>query len=143
MGNLSGSKLLKNALQGKEDAAELEVSFEPGTAKVFGIELLNDKDEKVTLTYDLGKLQVTMDRSKSGKVDFAESFACSTSAPLEKQDVYKLRLFLDHCSLEAFDAEGHFVQTNLVFPNEPYQHVRVFSQDGKTKIDAVTIYAIK
>jgi len=143
VGNLSGSKLLKNALAGKDDAAELTLSFEPSTAKVFGVELSNDHGEKVVLTYDLAKLQVSMDRMQSGQSNFSASFAAVTSAPIEKQDVYQLRLFLDRCSLEAFDSEGHFVMTNLLFPNEPYQHVRVFSQNGKTKVGAVTIYEIK
>ena len=143
VGNLAGSKLLKNILVGKDDAAELTLSFEPSTAKLFGVELSNDRGEKVVLTYDLAKLQVSVDRMQSGQSNFSASFATVTSAPIEKQDVYQLRLFLDRCSLEAFDGEGHFVMTNLLFPNEPYQHVRVFSQNGKTKVGAVTVYEIK
>ena len=143
VGNLAGSKLLKNILVGKDDAAELTLSFEPSTAKLFGVELSNDRGEKVVLTYDLAKLQVSVDRMQSGQSNFSAGFATVTSAPIEKQDVYQLRLFLDRCSLEAFDGEGHFVMTNLLFPNEPYQHVRVFSQNGKTKVGAVTVYEIK
>lgn len=143
VGSISGSKVLKNVLEGKDNTVELSMTFEPGTAKYFGVEMFNDQGEKVTLTYDLAQLLVTVDRTQSGKVDFAESFAAKTSAPIEKQDIYNLRLFLDHCSVEAFDAQGRFAQTNLVFPNQPYQHIRVFSQNGKTRVSDLTLYEIK
>lgn len=143
VGAVSGAKLLKNALASKNNKAEITVEFEPSTAKTFGIELSNDKGEKVVMTYDLAKLSFATDRTQSGKTDFSESFAAVTSAPLEKQDSYQLRLFLDHSSVEAFDGNGRFAMTNLVFPTEPYQHIRVFSTDGKTKVNSMNVYNLK
>ena len=48
----------------------------------------------------------------------------------------QLRLFIDRCSIEAFDAEGKMAMTNLVFPSEPYNMIKV--KGGKT-----TIYEVK
>jgi levanase/fructan beta-fructosidase len=45
-------------------------------------------------------------------------------------------LFIDRCSIEAFDAEGKMAMTNLVFPSEPYNNIKV--KGGKA-----TIYEIK
>jgi levanase/fructan beta-fructosidase len=39
--------------------------------------------------------------------------------------VKQLRIFIDRCSVEAFDAEGKMAMTNLVFPAEPYNNIKV------------------
>lgn len=51
--------------------------------------------------------------------------------------VRQLRVFIDKCSIEVFDADGKMSMTNLVFPTTPYNKVSV---KGKVKIK---IYAIK
>jgi levanase/fructan beta-fructosidase len=63
-----------------------------------------------------------MDRTKSGEVAFSEAFPCTTVAPTHGQ-IRQLRLFIDRCSIEAFDAEGHMAMTNLVFPSTPYTSI--------------------
>lgn len=143
VGSVSGSKLLKDALSGKNNKAEIAITFTPGSAKTFGIELSNDNGEKVVMTYDLAQMTYAMDRTQSGKTDFSDNFAAVTTAPIEKQKAYKLRLFLDHSSVEAFDGNGRFAMTNLVFPNAPYQHIRVFSTGGSTKVNAMNVYNLK
>ena len=49
----------------------------------------------------------------------------------------QLRIFIDRSSIEAFDADGKMVMTNLVFPTVPYDKIIV---KGKAK---ATIYRIK
>ena len=99
------------------------------------IVLSNAKGEQVTMTYDGQKQTFTMDRTKSGDVSFSPDFACVTEAPIYGT-VKQLRLFIDRCSIEAFDAEGKMAMTNLVFPSEPYNNIKV--KGGK-----VNIYEIK
>ena len=99
------------------------------------ITLSNAKGEQVVMKYDAQKLTFAMDRTKSGDVSFSEAFPCVTVAPTHGQ-IKQLRLFIDHCSLEAFDADGKMAMTNLVFPSEPYNTIKV--KGGK-----VTIYEIK
>jgi sucrose-6-phosphate hydrolase SacC (GH32 family) len=53
-----------------------------------------------------------------------------------KGQIKQLRIFIDRCSIEAFDADGKMAMTNLVFPSEPYNTIKV--KGGK-----VTIYDIK
>ena len=97
--------------------------------------LSNTKDEQVVMRYDAAKQTFTMDRTKSGDVSFSEAFPCTTEAPTYGQ-VKQLRIFIDRCSIEAFDADGKMAMTNLVFPSEPYNNIKV--KGGK-----VTIYDIK
>lgn len=95
------------------------------------IVLSNTKGEEVTMRYDAQKQTFTMDRTKSGDVSFSEAFPCETTAPTYGH-IKQLRIFIDRCSIEAFDAEGKMAMTNLVFPSEPYNIIKV--KGGKTTI---------
>ncbi len=95
------------------------------------ITLSNTKGEKVQMTYDEDARTFSMDRTQSGNVGFSEAFPCTTVAPTHGR-VKQLRIFVDQSSIEAFDAEGRFAMTNLVFPSEPYNSVRV--KGGKATI---------
>ena len=98
------------------------------------IVLSNAKGEQVTMTYDGQKQTFSMDRTKSGDVSFSQDFPCVTKAPTYGQ-IRQLRIFIDRCSIEAFDADGKMAMTNLVFPSEPYNNIKV--KGGKA-----TIYGI-
>ena len=99
------------------------------------IVLSNAKGEQVTMKYDGLKQTFTMDRTKSGDVSFSDAFPCVTEAPTYGT-IKQLRLFIDRCSIEAFDTEGKMAMTNLVFPSEPYNSIKV--KGGKA-----TIYQIE
>ena len=91
----------------------------------------NSKGEEVVMTYDAQKQEFSMNRMKSGDVSFSEAFPCVTTAPTYGA-VKQLRIFIDRCSIEAFDAEGKVAMTNLVFPSEPYNTIKV--KGGKATI---------
>ncbi len=97
--------------------------------------LSNAKGEQVVMNYDAQKQTFAMDRTKSGDSSFSEAFAATTVAPTHG-NLKQLRIFVDNSSIEAFDADGKMAMTNLVFPNEPYNNIKV--KGGK-----VTIYEIK
>ena len=99
------------------------------------IVLSNTKGEQVVMTYDAARQTFSMDRTKSGDVSFSEAFPYTTEAPTYGH-IKQLRIFIDRCSIEAFDADGKMAMTNLVFPSEPYNTIKV--KGGK-----VTIYEIK
>ncbi len=97
--------------------------------------LSNTKGEKVVMTYDAQQQTFAMDRTQSGQGDFSEAFPYVTTAPTHGA-VKQLRLFIDRCSIEAFSSDGKMAMTNLVFPSEPYNTIKV--KGGKA-----TIYQIK
>ena len=88
------------------------------------IELSNTKGEQVVMNYDAQKQTFSMDRTKSGDVSFSEAFPCVTAAPTYG-NIRQLRIFIDRCSIEAFDSDGKVAMTNLVFPSEPYNTIKV------------------
>ena len=109
------------------EACEIIIDLK-GTADIV---LSNAKGEQVTMRYDAQKQEFRMNRTKSGDVSFSEAFPCETTAPTYGS-IKQLRMFIDRCSIEAFDAEGKMAMTNLVFPSEPYNTIKV--KGGKATI---------
>ena len=96
--------------------------------------LANALGEQVVMRYDTAAKTFSMDRTRS-YASFSEAFPCVTTSPVYG-DISQLRIFIDRCSIEAFDAEGRMAMTNLVFPSEPYNNIKV--KGGK-----VTMYQIE
>ena len=124
-----------NALRGKvvsklPKTCEIVVDVK-GTTE---ITLSNSLGEQVVMKYDTAQQTFSMDRTRS-YASFSEAFPCVTTAPVYGS-IKQLRIFIDNCSIEAFDAEGRMAMTNLVFPNEPYNNIKVTG--GKA-----TIYEVK
>ena len=125
-----------DALRGQKiknlsDACELVVDVK-GTME---LTLSNMKGEQVVMTYNAQKQTFAMDRRQSGDVSFSEAFPAVTVAPTHG-NLKQLRIFIDHSSIEAFASDGKMAMTNLVFPSEPYNTIKV--KGGKA-----TIYEIK
>ena len=113
------------------DVAVVELTLSGEESSV--ITLSNEKGEKVVMTLDVHAQTFSMDRTASGDCSFSQDFAAHTVAPLcVKQAVNRVILFIDHCSIEAFDANGYWAMTNLVFPTQPYNQIKV--QGGKATI---------
>ena len=108
---------------------DLELSGEETSV----VTLSNAKGEKVVMTLDVHARTFSMDRTAAGDCSFSQDFAAVTTTPLFiKRDRYTVRLYVDHCSIEAFDADGAWAMTNLVFPSEPYNKLEIHG--GKATI---------
>jgi levanase/fructan beta-fructosidase len=124
------------AMRGKKiknptDACEIVVDVK-GSMELI---LSNTKGEQVVMKYDAQKQTFAMNRKQSGDISFSEAFPIETTAPTHGA-LKQLRLFIDHSSIEAFASDGKMAMTNLVFPNEPYNTLKV--KGGKA-----TIYEFK
>ena len=117
----------KKATKSLSESCEMVVNLK-GNAT---ITLSNDKGEKVVMYYDAKAETFSMDRTKSGKVDFSNDFAATTKAPTYGK-ISQLRIFIDKSSIEVLDAEGKMAMTNLVFPTKPYNKVTV--KGGKYQV---------
>ena len=93
--------------------------------------------------YDLSAGTFSCDRTGSGAVDFHEAFPIVSVAPLAESGTYSLRLFVDKCSVEAFDASGRFAMSNQVFPHESYSGIRLTADNGDVTVSSMNIYPIK
>jgi len=117
----------KKATKSLSESCEMVVNLKGNST----ITLSNDKGEKVVMCYDAKAETFSMDRTKSGKMDFSNDFAATTKAPTYGK-ISQLRIFIDKSSIEVFDAEGKMAMTNLVFPTKPYNKVTV--KGGKYQV---------
>ena len=122
----------KKATKSLSESCEMVVNLKGNST----ITLSNDKGEKLVMLYDAKAETFSMDRTKSGKMDFSKDFAAVTKAPTYGK-ISQLRIFIDKSSIEALDADGKMAMTNLVFPSKPYNKVTV---KGKGKYQ---VYDIK
>jgi levanase/fructan beta-fructosidase len=124
-------QLRGKAVKKLPQACEIVVELKGGPAE---ITMANSMGEKVVIRYDPEARTFSMDRPQSYVV-FSEAFPCVTTAPV-RGEIKQLRIFLDKCSVEAFDTQGRMAMTNLVFPSEPYNTLKVTG--GKATIYEIT-----
>lgn len=124
---------------------EVELAFEGETADA-GIRLRTSESEWFVIGYDPHNGQLYADRSNSGVTDFHELFACRHKAKLETADKQRLRLrvIVDHCSVEIFANDGAVVMTDLFFPLEEGRlHVEAFTTGGQMTLHHVSLFELK
>lgn len=122
---------------------EVLVDLEATGKETVNITFSNKKGNEVIITYDTSARTVTFDRTKSGIIDFSESFPAVTVAPtFEENGKLSLRLYIDRSSMELFGNDGRFVMTNLVFPEEPFTILSMSSTGGKAKIKSIKVYSL-
>ena len=155
---------IESLLTDNEGAYELSLNIIAGKAEIMGFSLFNDKGEKVDIYLNLPEKKLVMDRTKSGIVDFGKNsspheieahdrrkttsinyiddFALATWAPIQKENEYKLDVFVDKCSVEIFLDGGKIAMTNLIFPTEPYNRMCFYSKGGTFAVDSFSVYRL-
>jgi sucrose-6-phosphate hydrolase SacC (GH32 family) len=83
-----------------------------------------------TLKISSDRDSIYIDRSKSGKVIFENSFTQIQSAPKKKNSDQSVRLIMDVMSVELFCEGGLTTMTSLVFPNAPFSVAFVEGIEG-------------
>ena len=121
---------------------EIEMTIENQDAEIVGFQLFNSKGEEVYCYYNLVENKFYMDRTRSGMIEFSAAFPTVTSAPIENTKEFKLRLFVDKASIEAFGQDGRFAMTNLVFPTEPYNRISFYAKGGTYTVTSLTVYKL-
>ncbi len=134
--------------KGKEFAipelCEIIVDYDATNCSTLEFTLCNEAGEEFVMGIDSKRKEFVMDRTKSGLTDFSADFASVTKAPMHRESAKgKLRIYVDKCSVEAFDSEGRFVMTDLVFPTQPYTKLKISARDGKAKAEKIEVYTLK
>ena len=123
---------------------EIVAELDAMSADALTLTLANSAGNRVVMTYNAGARTMSCDRTRSGVVDFSESFPAVTVAPtLERKGLIALRIFVDRSSIEIFGDDGRFVMTNLVFPEAPYTTLSLSADGGKAKVKNLRIYSLK
>lgn len=149
-----------------DGAYELEMDITPDASGVAGFDLMNAKGELAKIYLDMKSGKLVMDRTASGLVAFGEKsephaketddhrktmsvnyqndFALGTWAPLSlcEGKTYHLNVFVDKCSVEIFVDGGRIAMTNLVFPTEPYNTLRFYTEGGEAQVSNMKVYKL-
>jgi levanase/levanbiose-producing levanase len=108
---------LPDATPGSAQLIEAEIL--PGTARTVAFRLLGASggSAATVLSFDAVTSRLTLDRRNSGNTAFHGNFASAESAPVKLDGgVLRLRVIVDHCSVEVFAQGGRVVLSDLVFP---------------------------
>ena len=124
-------------------AYEIDLDIANKGAQKIVLTLSNNKGEAVSMYYDTAAREFVMDRSHSGATGFSRDFPAMTVAPGAGADNLGLRLYVDRSSIEVFGDGGRFVMTNLVFPSEPYNSLKLESVRSGVHVRRLAVYRMK
>ncbi len=118
----------------------LEFTVEAGSAQEVGLVVRGNGTEGTRIGISPARGTIYVDRRNSGATGFHESFPSIDSAPLRAVDgSYTLEIYVDHCSVEVFAADGQVTLTQLIFPSPDSQEVSLFATGGTATLGALRI----
>ncbi len=135
-----GSNALSD-LSGK--TLELLAEFEPGTAREFGFRVRKgeEAEQETAVGYDAENAQLFVDRSDAGPADFGEGFPGRHEAPMKPVDGrVRMRIFVDHASVEVFGNDGVAAITDQIFPNPESEGLELYAEGGEARLVSLEAY---
>lgn len=88
--------------------------------------------------------EIKMPAHQANSVNYKNDFALGTWAPLNlcEGKTYHVDIFVDKCSIEMFIDGGRIAMTNLVFPTQPYNNIKLYTQGGASQFSNVKLHKI-
>jgi len=115
---------------------EVSIQLENQTSNSFGIVFQNSEDVKTVVRYDAEKEMLLVDRTKAGDNSFSESFPAVQEAYVKLEN---LQIIIDTSSIEVFANDGKVAFTSLIFPNQPYEKIVLFSNEGNIRVSSLKL----
>ena len=133
---------LANGLTAPTAALDANLTVQSPGRRPYALVLSNQQGERFAINVDPERHDMTIDRSHSGEVAFAENFGTPINVKLpESMDAVSFRLLIDRSSIEIFVDEGRVNITTLVFPTTPYTRLRL-EGDPSITIQSVDIFGL-
>ncbi len=127
----------------KGEVFDLTVEIQPKQTKSVMLNVLQSQDESTAIRYDVATQELSLDRTRSGQVNFHPRFSSveRIKVPL-KDGKLKLRLLADKSILELYAQDGEQVMTEWVFPTKHEGGISLTSEGGKANVTALSIYTV-
>lgn len=110
---------------------ELDCSLRLNPESIAGIAVRTGNEQETLVEYDVASRSLSIDRRRSGEVDFHPAFGARHSAPLIVEgESLELRIFVDTTSIEVFAEDGQVVFTERIFPEPSSNGLEVFCRRG-------------
>jgi fructan beta-fructosidase len=125
-------------------ALEIIAEFQINNAvDSFGLRVHVGSKEHTTICCSVKDQTLTLDRAKSGEIDFHEIFPRTHSAHLVPIGTeVKLHIFVDTSSIEVFANDGLLTFTECIFPNEQSHGLELFAEGGNVTLKSLDIYQL-
>jgi fructan beta-fructosidase len=125
--------------------SEVILEFNPERAThPFGVRISNSKSESVIIAFDKKMNGFTVDRTGAGKGDFYPQFrGFHTSIRDYEAKTVKFHLIIDKSSVELFADDGRIVMTEIFFPNEDFNELSLFIENGTVDLIGGKIHELK
>jgi fructan beta-fructosidase len=135
-------------LKGRSFASELldveaEFAVPPNTAP-FGLIISNRAGEETRLRCDPAAGRLSLDRTRSGRIDFSGKFSGVHHAPVGLRDgrVF-LRILLDTSSIEVFANGGEAVLTDVILPTGNGHALGMFTEGAGPRVTNFRVHELK
>jgi fructan beta-fructosidase len=144
---LSGTLDLGNLFQLNPSRLELELEFvlPENTKPDLSIVLSNSKLETYKIGFDAAAQTYYSDRTQSGNLSFSTQFATKKHmAPrFQTGKTLKMHVLLDVASCELFADDGSVVLTDIFFPTEDFQALKLMVSNGTVQLKSGVAYPLK
>jgi fructan beta-fructosidase len=128
----------------KDNFNNTDTSFTIDSAGDYSVTFSNESGEQVCFQF-LGKTgELLFDRTRSGMVNFEESFGKAVQTQLfhSRNEKVEIRIIMDASSIEIFIDGGKHVFTNQLFPNQKYTKLEITGQP-EGRIEKLSIKDVK
>lgn len=125
--------------------SEIKLSFQDVSADAkLEVALSNTRGQRIAIGYEASTNRYYIDRTNSGKSDFADDFAGVHWSPRYRSDRnIDLHLIFDVASVELFADEGEVNMTDLFFPDEDYSLATVKVLSGSARLSTGEVTSLK
>ena len=142
--NLAGRMTINGPNGLLTDRYELDAEFRPSADAVFTLDFRKGATETTTVRIDIAKGELTLDRTKSGLVDFHREFPTVSRAPIRLDEgELELQVFVDTSSIELFVNDGDRVLTSLILPNSDSRGLELNVERGQLKRVEIDAWNLK
>lgn len=122
---------------------DIEFAVERADAE-FGLNLFQAPNQITVLGCDLKREVLSLDRTRSGRIDFHPRFGGIYEAPLRvNAGTVRMHVLVDVSSIEVFANDGQSVLTALVLPTPSSTPVELWSTTGSPTIRQLTVWPLK
>ena len=110
----------------------------------FGLHVRQSAEECTIIGYNSVSKKIFIDRTRSGQSDFNEDFSAIHSANLEPQnEIVRLHIFIDNCSVEVFANDGMVTLSDLIYPSPQSVGLELFTEANEIFVRSLSVYSLQ
>ncbi|MDX1362863.1 MAG: glycoside hydrolase family 32 protein [Arenibacter latericius] len=142
---INGKTVLINGEKANLSRAAINFIISDFKKNSFTFKLFNKLGDELSFGYNGTDNTYFIDRSKSGKTAFSETFSNKKSIGkrTSKGDKLTGTILLDKTSIELFFDEGSTVMTEIFFPNSPFETLSVETDSKELNLDLLEVNELK